>query len=306
MAEKGFREMLAERQKKVNSLVCVGLDPLIEKMPACLGTESSSEAGKLQTWMREIVMATAPYVCMFKPQRAHWEAIDQGERMLRDLVYFIKTQHPDIPVFLDCKRGDIGRTQKQYAKAHLILDDVHGMNFSPYMGDDCLKSLVLQEKSGAAIVGLGYTSNPAAREIQDLKLADGRCLWEWVVEAILRWAEAAGVVKDAGVVMAAAYENPKGSGKVYSWHLTRGREIVGDKLWFLIPGIGRQGGFVKETVKTAFKGPGTIVMNSSSDIIEASSSEDFAEAAAKKTEELCDQIREAGGNCSGPVWAKSV
>ncbi|MCK4714053.1 MAG: hypothetical protein KAT35_00640, partial [Candidatus Aenigmarchaeota archaeon] len=86
------------------------------------------------------------------------------------------------------------------------------------------------------------------------------------------------------------------SGNIFSSHISRCREIVGDNMWFLIPGIGTQGGFVEETVKAAYTGPGSITINSSSGIIFASSDEDFAEAAANKARELRDQIRSAGGD----------
>jgi len=173
------------------------------------------------------------------------------------------------------------------------MDAADGMNFNPYMGKDCMSALVSDETAGKALVGLCYTSNPAARQIQDLELADGRKLWEFMAETILEWAKALGVLNDAGLVMAAAYENPKGSGNVYAEHLKNCREILGDKLWFLIPGIGTQGGFVEETVKAAFAGYGSIAINSSSGITFASQDADFADAAAGKAEELRDQIRAA-------------
>jgi hypothetical protein len=118
-----------------------------------------------------------------------------------------------------------------------------------------------------------------------------------MAETILKWAKELGVVADAGLVMAAAYKDPRDPEKIFSFHLSQVRKIVGNELWFLIPGIGTQGGFVEETIHAAFIGPGSIAISSSSDIIFASSGEDFAEAAARKAEELRDQIRAAGGNC---------
>jgi len=299
MSQIGFREMLRKRQKKVNSLVCVGLDPLPEKLPEVLEElkEHFDEVTAVLSWMKTIVDATAPFTSMYKPQRAHYEAIEGGELILKKLIQHIHDQHPGIPVFLDCKRGDIGRTQARYAVAHLINDGADGMNFSPYMGKDCMSALVSPETAGKALVGLCYTSNPAARQIQDLSFPNRGMpqisLWEVIAGTILAWAEELSVTADAGLVMAAAYENPKGSGQVYSEHLKRCREIVKDMLWFLIPGIGTQGGFVKETVKAAFVGYGSIAINSSSGIIFASDGKDYAEAAAGKAEELRDQIRSA-------------
>jgi orotidine-5'-phosphate decarboxylase len=294
--KEGFRKKLAKRQKKADSLVCVGLDPLPQKIPRSLIGES--EADKVLFHMKEIVDATAPYASMFKPQSAHWEAIKGGKEALEEIVIYIHREYPDIPVFLDCKRGDIGRTQERYAVAHFELDGVDGMNFNPYMGRDCMEALV-RNFPGKGIAGLCYTSNLAAREIQNVKLASREYLYEYVAKKIVEWAEKLEkklgfpVVENTGLVMAAAYEEPKSSGKVFSDHLKRVREIVGNKLWFLIPGVGTQGGFVEETVKASYQGPGSIVINSSSAIIFASTEEDFKEAAAKEAEKLRDQINKS-------------
>jgi len=298
----GFREMLAARQKAVNSLICMGLDPLVEKVPTCLRKgDGSVDQGSMATWLMDMSSASAEFVSLYKPQKAHYEALYDagidGSWVLRKVVSHLNLHFPDIPVFLDCKRGDIGRTQERYRIAHFSVDGVDGMNFSPYMGKDCMEYLVSKDHPGHAIVGLCYTSNSSAREVQDVKLADGRQYWEFMAETILKWAEKLGVIADAGLVMAAAFENPKGSGNIFSYHLSRGREIVGNKLWFLIPGIGTQGGFVEETVRAAFSGPGSIAINSSSGITFASAGEDFAEAAAREAKKLRDQIRAAGGNC---------
>jgi len=166
MRRTGFREMLAVRQARVNSLLCVGLDPLPEKVPAII--TASSEWKRVLEHMCVVVDATAPYACMFKPQSAYYEAIENGRFLLQALVEYIKWKHPGIPIFLDCKRGDIDRTQERYGYAHLVGDSVDGMNFSPYMGNDCMKQLIRKGEEGAGIVGLGRTSNPSAWQIQDL------------------------------------------------------------------------------------------------------------------------------------------
>lgn len=287
---RNFREMLTKRQKVTDSLVCVGLDPLPEKLPASV--KGDSEAEKIANWMIGIVKATAPHASLYKPQRAYWESFEGGEWALRKVNSYIKANYPDIPIFLDCKRGDIDRTQARYGIAHFGLDGADGMNFSPYMGKDCMEYLVSKDHPGRALVSLCYTSNSSSREVQDIRLEDGRTYWEFIAETVLRWAEELGVVEDAGLVMAAAYEKPKGSGQIYSEHLKRGREIVGDKLWYLIPGIGTQGGFIKETVESAFVGYGSIAINSSSGIIFASRDDDFAKAAAREALKLAQMINE--------------
>jgi orotidine-5'-phosphate decarboxylase len=290
--EESFRAKLAQRQIAISSLLCVGLDPLPEKLPACLRKKFwlSSDWKAIARWMIDEVDATAPYASLFKPQKAHYEAFRGGDKALQKIVTYIRTFYPDIPIFLDCKRGDIGRTQERYRIAHFEIDGVDGMNFSPYMGSSCMKPLFDPIHSGRAIVGLCYTSNPEAREVQDVLLADGRQYWELIAETIRRWAWEIGVKENAGLVMAAAYEKVKGSGEIFSQHLSRCREIVGDDLWFLIPGIGTQGGFVVETVRAAYAGPGSIAVSSSSEINFASSGQDYARASGEKAKELCDQM----------------
>ena len=288
MKHKGFRQKLTERQKKINSLLCVGLDPLPEKIPACV--EKGSTWSRVLFQMREVIDATAEYACMFKPQKAHYEAIPEGQKALQGIVDYIHNKYPDIPVFLDCKRGDIGRTQERYQIAHFEIDRIEGMNFNPYMGKDCMEYLVDKSHFERALVGLCYTSNPSARQVQDVLLDNGMYYWEFIAETTLKWAEELGVVDNAGLVMAAAYEFPEKSGNILSKHLCLCREIVGDKLWFLIPGIGTQGGFIEETIKDSYLGPGTIAINSSSGITFASTDTDYAKAAGEEARKLRDQI----------------
>ncbi len=293
-----FRETLVERQKEVNSLLCVGLDPLVKKMPMVIRESYTYDWNATLAWMTGIVNATAKFACMFKPNRAYWERIDGGEKALRALIRHIHIRHPSIPVFLDCKRGDIDSTQEQYREAHFTLDGVDGMNYNGYMGSGTLKALIDPKYMGRGLVGLGRTSNSEAWEIQDEHLESGGSFWEWMVGRILKWSDKFGVLENAGVVMGAAYNNPMLPSRIESWHLVRARQIVGEKLWFLIPGIGTQGGCIESTVTASFKGPGSIAINSSSAINFASNGPDYAEAAARVAEETRDKIRAASGNCS--------
>jgi orotidine-5'-phosphate decarboxylase len=291
----GFRQKMQLRQESINSLVCVGLDPLPEKLPRCLRRKFflSRNWKAIAQWMIDIVDETAPYASMYKPQKAHYEAFKNGDKALRAIVAYIHEFYPDIPVFLDCKRGDIGRTQQRYKIAHFEVDGVDGMNFSPYMGSSCMTPLFDPNHPGRAIVGLCYTSNPEAREVQDIVCADGRQYWEYMAEKIRGWAYDIGINENAGLVMAAAYEKSKGSGEIFSQHLSLCRDIVGTDLWFLIPGIGTQGGFVLQTVLAAHVGWGSIAINSSSGIIFASQDNDYAQAAGREAKKLCDQTRTA-------------
>ena len=179
----GFRSMLVTRQKKINSLVCVGIDPVLEKFPGCIDTTSFAD---IIGWAREIIDATAPFASMFKPNIAFYEAMTGGINVLSFIIKYIHEKYPGIPVLVDSKRGDIGNTQKRYMEAIIGILKADGMNFSPYMGKDCMEALVdLEKYPGKAIVGLCYTSNPAARQVQDVKLQDGRLYWEFMAEFVL-------------------------------------------------------------------------------------------------------------------------
>lgn len=308
--QRSFRKMLEARQERIGSLLCVGLDPLPEKLPACMKRGRACDLWQqIAEWMMEIVDATAPFASCYKLQRAHWEAIPFGERGMRGVIAHIKEDYSTIPIILDCKRGDINRTQERYREAHFELDGVDAVNFSPYMGKSCMAGLVDPHHFGRGLIGLCYTSNPDAREVQDLLLDEGLVggrkirLWEKIAMLTLEWAKDLGVVENAGLVMAAAYEQqPMGSGRIYVDHLKRARELVGDELWFLIPGIGRQGGCLAETIRCSYSGPGTIAFNSSSDIIFASNGDNFAEVAGLKAEEERNKahvvVNEIVGNMS--------
>ena len=299
-----FREMLKQRQIQAKTLVCVGLDLLPEKLPECIKRSHKIGRQAIFKWGKEIIDATAEYASMFKPQKAHYEAMQEGQMVLQAMIAHIHHHYPMIPVILDCKRGDIGRTQERYRVAHLEIDGADGMNFNPYMGSACMKNLIKDPFSGNAIIGLGRTSNPEAWEIQDAVLKDGKRVWMMVVESTLAWAEKFGIVEDAGIVMGAAHKASLLNGHIhhsdsmykeddiYFDHLVKAREITGDKLWYLIPGIGTQGGFIKKTVESAYGGPGSITINSSSGINFASQDDDFAEAAREEAKKLRDQINQ--------------
>ncbi len=292
MQKPGFRAMLVGRETAVNSVLSVGLDPLQEKIPKVVMAVCTSVADAVLLWMMRIVDATAPYALMYKPQHAHWSAIPGGLEALRTLIAYIHLKYPDIPVFMDCKRGDIDRTQQQYREAHFTLEGADGMNYNGYMGSDTLANLVDQNHLGRALVGLGRTSNPKAWAVQDRLLQDGRRVWEASVQDILDWSEEFGVINDAGVVMGAAHKDPNDPDKVYSQHLIRAREITGTRLWYLLPGIGAQEGFVKETILAAYQGRGTIAVGSSSAIDFASSGPDYAEAAGMVAMQTRDSLNQ--------------
>lgn len=289
----GFRQSLTRRQEAAQTLLCVGLDPVVEKIPKAIRAVCRSDAAAAFLHMTTVADATAAYASMFKPQFAHWLAIKGGVAMLRLLIAHIHAWHPGIPVLMDCKVGDIDRTQRQYGHAHQVLAGADGLNYNGWMGEDTLVSLINPNLPGNALVGLGRTSNPKAWDVQDALMADGRPLWEFMLWKMYTWSNEHGVLANAGVVMGAAYQDPLDANRICSDHLAKARSMVTHGMWFLIPGVGTQGGFVEETVRAAYCGPGSIAVNSSSGLSDAPldlSLKEAAEWSASKARDLRDAL----------------
>lgn len=296
----GFREQFTKRQKK-GAHLCVGLDPLVSKVPVSVQDQYLFEWEMIEAHMITVVDQTAKYACMYKPNRAFYEAVDNGEQSLRKVISYIHKEYPGIPVLLDGKRGDIGNTQKQYAHAHFALDKADGLTFSPYMGMDTMMALRNKSKD-VALVGICYTTNPSAREVQNILTVGYRAsgqaleykrLWEVMAGKLHAWARGLNVMDNAGIVMAAAHNDPTSdSGTIYTHHLEQARELVGTDMWFLVPGIGAQGGLLKNTIRAAYAGPGTVAINSSSGICFAGYGEDYAKHIKKAAKKLNREIQE--------------
>ena len=301
ITEYSLQQLVAERQSAKPGRFCIGLDPIIEKTPACI--RGPSPGIRVAIHMMGIVDATHDSAAAFKPQRAHWEGLPGGVEGLRMLIAYIHTRYPDIPVILDAKRGDIDRTQAMYGFAHFVLDEVDALNFNPYMGRDCLEQLIGADASGhRGLITLGRTSNPGAWEIQDACLKNGMRVWEYALERAYFWAVMNGVVNRFGAVMGAAHdtsqldkykgtiaEQPYAQGeKIFDWHLRRGREIIGDSL-YLVPGLGKQKGHTAATLHAAWRGPGTVLLSSSSAMTQASMGDDYLAAAEKAARKQFDE-----------------
>jgi orotidine-5'-phosphate decarboxylase len=152
-----FIKAIESAWKKNNSLVCVGLDPDISKIPALLqGLENP-----LFEFNRAIVDATSDLVCAFKPQMAFYSAA-QAEQDLFLTIEHIHKNHPGIPVILDAKRGDIGSTAEMYAKEVFDRYQADAVTVNPYMGGDTLQPFLKRRDKGVII--LCRTSNPGSRD----------------------------------------------------------------------------------------------------------------------------------------------
>jgi len=266
-----FMEALRARWERSGSLVCVGLDPEPAKFPA----RFAGDADAVFAFCRDIVDATAEYACCFKPQFAHYAALG-AEGALARLVAHVHAAHPGIPVILDAKRGDIGSTAQQYAREAFERYGAHAVTVNPYMGTDSIEPYLQWPDRG--VIVLCRTSNPGGADLQALPTEGGRPLYLRVAELVqTRW-NANG---QCGLVVGATVPN----------ELAAVRDLVGDDMPLLVPGIGAQGGDIMATVNAGRNRAGTgMMINSSRAILYAGSGKDWREAAAEAARATRDAI----------------
>jgi len=264
-----FSQKLKDVWQANNSLVSVGLDPDIEKIPLHL----KGQAAPLFRFNKEIIEATADLVCAYKPQIAHYSAAGTEEE-LKMTIDFIHRVYPHIPVILDAKRGDIGSTAEHYAIEAFERFGADAVTVNPYLGQDALQPFL--DRADKGVIILCRTSNPSAVDLQDQKI-DGHKLYEIVAhKASSEWN------KNNNVLLVV--------GATYPEELKKIRAIVGD-MTLLIPGVGAQGGDIQAAVTAGKNNDGTgIIIHSSRSIIYASGDENFAQAARDATIKLKEEI----------------
>jgi orotidine-5'-phosphate decarboxylase len=264
-----FIQTVESAWQKNNSLLCVGLDPDRSKIPARLRGHKTP----LFAFNQAIIDATADLVCAFKPQIAYYAAAC-AEQDLELTITYVHERYPGIPVILDAKRGDIGATAAQYAHEAFDRYQADAVTVNPYLGGDTLKPFLDRRDKG--IIILCRTSNPGAKELQDLDVG-GKKLYQIVAsKAASQWNYNGNVL----LVVAATY--PQELGEI--------RSLVGE-MPLLVPGIGAQGGEVKSAVLNGKSKNGQgMIINSSRGIIYASEKDNFVEAARAAAIALRDEI----------------
>ncbi len=262
-----FSQRLRRIQHKANSLLCIGLDTDINKIPESL----FAFGDPVYEFNRRIIDATKDLVCAYKINLAFYEST--GEHGWYTVHQTLARIPDDIVTIGDAKRGDIGNSSEMYAK--LLVDDYEftATTVNPYMGVDSVSPFLKNSQQGAFI--LAVTSNPGARDFQYLKVK-GRPLYEQVIARTKKWNKK----KNCGLVVGAT--RPK--------ELQRIRRLV-PEMPILIPGIGAQGGDLQSAVRFGCDKQGEMaVINASRSIIYASRGDDFAAAARREAIALRDQI----------------
>lgn len=320
-----FTTTLRKRWHDADSMLCVGLDPDVRRIPAHLGQGPAA----IRRFCLDIIDATADLACAFKPQIAYFAAL-RAEDLLEELISHIHQQHPGIPVILDAKRGDIGSTAQQYGVEAFDRYRADALTLSPFMGFDSIEPYFAWQ--GRGLILLCRTSNPGGDDLQALRVqptaaADGAPHHaQPTATAATPQAPASLPTEDAGTLFSAGtglsfpdtapssaplphlYEhlatlaagpwNKTGElclvvGATYPTELARIRQLA-PRLPLLVPGVGAQGGDIDATVRAGLDADGHgLMINSSRAILYASEGHDFADAARRVAQETRDAIRAA-------------
>ena len=268
------RQELYNQIQKKKSMLCVGLDVDFAKMPehiqALAGKEGlafngevfKGKARSIIEFNKAIIDATAEHCVAYKPNLAFYECYGtEGMRALDATVGYIRSKYPEIFLIADAKRGDIGNTAKMYAQAFFEQMDFDAVTIAPYMGADSVTPF-LQYKDKWAIV-LALTSNASAYQFQ-LAQKDGKPLYQAVMEEMMEISTPDNMMFVVGATKADKLDEL--------------RSFCPDN-FFLVPGVGAQGGSAEEVIAHGANDFGGLLINSSRGILYADKTENFAAAA---------------------------
>ena len=264
-----FLEQLDRSWAASGSMLCVGLDPDPDRVPASLRGHPDA----IEAFCRAIIDATADLVCAFKPQIAYF-ASQRAESALERLCHYIRETYPDVALILDAKRGDIGSTAAHYAQEAFDRYAAHAVTVNPYLGTDSVAPFF---DAGGGVIALCRTSNPGGDDVQSL-VADGRPIYAHVAAMVAHDWSTRG---DCGLVVGATY--PEQLAEI---------RAIAPALPFLVPGVGAQGGDAA-TVVAAGADPsgGGLIVNSSRAILYAGAGNDFADAARAEARRTAAALR---------------
>ena len=272
------RHQLFENIKKKASFLCVGLDTDIHKIPSFLAEDKENG---IFNFNKAIIDATADLCVAYKPNLAFYESMGlKGWEILEQTVDYIRSHYPDQFIIADAKRGDIGNTSAMYARTFLENMHFDAVTVAPYMGEDSVSPFLTYEDKWVILLAL--TSNKGSHDFQFMEdKATGDKLFETVLKSSQNWGNADNMMYVVGATNAEM--------------LTDVRKIVPHH-FLLVPGVGAQGGSLQEVAKHGLNSQCGLLVNSSRQIIYASSGQDFALQArieAKKVQQEMQAILQA-------------
>ena len=260
------REELIAQIKAKKSMLCVGLDTDMDKLPE--GVERSMKG--MVEFNRAIIQATHNYAVAYKINTAFYEQYgSEGWQCMEETLNLIPK---DCFTIADAKRGDIGNTSSMYARAFFKRLNFDSITVAPYMGEDSLSPFFAFEDKW--VICLGLTSNAGSKDFQILE-ADGQKIYQHVMHKVSQWGNPGNLMFVTGATKASDLKQLRES---FPQH------------FFLVPGVGAQGGTVHDVCVAAMSDFGGLLINASRSILYASSGTDYiekAEAEAKSLQMQC-------------------
>ena len=264
------RQQLIDNIKTRRSFLCVGLDTDIKKIPRHLLEEDDP----IFTFNKAVIDATAPYCVAYKPNLAFYECTGvKGIAAFERTIKYLKTCYPAHFIIADAKRGDIGNTSAMYARTFFEEYDVDSLTVAPYMGEDSVKPFL--EYEGKWVILLALTSNKGSLDFQLTEDGEGERLFEKVLRVSQQWGTPGNMMYVVGATRGTLFKDI--------------RRLVPEH-FLLVPGIGAQGGSLREVCRYGMTEDCGLLVNSSRGIIYASNGTDYAEAAALKAKELQEEM----------------
>ena len=256
------KQQLIDNISRKKSFLCVGLDTDVDKIPEHLFDVTDDPIFEFN---KQIIDATSDLCVAYKPNLAFYESIGlEGWDVLERTVDYIRTNYPDQFIIADAKRGDIGNTSAMYARTFFGNMDFDAVTIAPYMGEDSVAPFLTYENKWAIVLAL--TSNKGASDFQYIE-EDGEKLFEKVLKTSKKWGTDENMMFVVGATKAEMLADIR---KIIPTH------------FLLVPGIGAQGGSLQEVAKYGMTDECGLLINSSRQIIYASSETDFAEKAREE------------------------
>ena len=268
------KEQLFENIQRKKSFLCVGLDTDINKIPEHLFDETDDAMFEFN---KAIIDATADLCVAYKPNLAFYESIGlEGWDVLERTIEYIREKYPDQFIIADAKRGDIGNTSAMYARTFFGNMNFDAVTVAPYMGEDSVTPFLTYEDKWVILLAL--TSNKGAYDFQFMQ-EDGtkERLFEKVLKKSQEWGNTENMMYVVGATKAEM--------------LTDIRKIVPNH-FLLVPGVGAQGGSLEEVAKYGLNSTCGLLVNSSRQIIYASSEADYAEQAREEAKKVQIEMEE--------------
>lgn len=266
-----FQEWVKDRILETKSVLCLGLDTILNKIPETLQSDENPQLA----FNRGMIDVTHDLVCCYKPNFAFYTAYgSQGFETLKSTIEYAHSYN--IPVILDAKFGDIGHTAEYYAQTAFDVLQADAVTLNPYMGKDSIAPF--QHYEDRSLFILCFTSNISRIDLQTQMVSGPereQPLYEHVARKIVEW----NTNQTLGAVVGATAPE----------ELAQIRQVLGEDMPVLCPGIGVQGGDLEEVLWAGRAERGSLIVNVSRAILYASAEEDFAEAARREAEMFVNQ-----------------